>query len=133
MATENQILLYQAEDGETRLEVLHQDETVWLSQRDMAELFQKTVPTINVHIRNVYDEGELQREATIRKSLIVQQEGERKVSREVEHYNLDMIISRRLSRQFIPWDAVPNLGDTEATRVYREGLRHGRRPPGMSE
>ena len=58
MATENQILLHQAEDGETRLEVLHQDETVWLSQRDMAELFQKTVPTINVHIRNVYDEGE---------------------------------------------------------------------------
>ena len=93
MANENQLLLYQSDDGEIRVEVLYQDETVWLSQRDLGQLFQKTVPTINVHVRNIYAEGELQRSSTIRKFLIVQREGEREVSREVEHYNLDMIIS----------------------------------------
>lgn len=93
MAAENQILLYQTEDGETRLEVLHQDETVWLSQRDMAQLFQVTVPTVNEHIRNIYATGELQQNSTIRKFRIVQREGKRNVSRDVVHYNLDMIIS----------------------------------------
>ena len=67
-------------------------ETVWLSQRQLAELFQKSVPTINEHIANVFDEGELDREATILKSRIVQIEGDREVSREVDLYNLDVII-----------------------------------------
>ena len=91
--TENQILLYQTEDGETRLEVLHQDETLWLSQRDMADLFQKDVRTINEHIQNIYSEKELEENATIRKFRIVQNEGGREVSRKIAHYNLDMIIS----------------------------------------
>lgn len=93
MTIDNQILFYEALDGETRIEVLHEDETVWLNQKDMATLFQKTVPTINVHIKNIYSEGELEEQATIRKFLIVQNEGKRKVSREIEHYNLDVIIS----------------------------------------
>lgn len=93
MANENQILLYETADGETRLEVQYRDESVWLSQRDMAALFQKTVPTIYAHIRNIYAERELQREPTIRKFLIVQNEGGREISREIAHYNLDMIIS----------------------------------------
>ena len=93
MAKRNEILLYETADGETRLEVLVQDESVWLSQRDMALLFQKAVATINEHIRNVYREGELPRESTIRNFRIVQREGNRDVSLEVAHYNLDMIIS----------------------------------------
>lgn len=93
MAAENQILLYQTEDGETRLEVLHEDETVWLSQRGMARLFQVTVPTINAHIKNIYATGELQQDSTIRNFRIVQKEGKRAVSREIAHYSLDMIIS----------------------------------------
>ena len=93
MAKRNEILLYETADGETRLEVLVQDESVWLSQRDMALLFQKAVAAINEHIRNVYREGELPRESTIRNFRIVQREGNRDVSREVAHYNLDMIIS----------------------------------------
>ena len=71
----NQILLYQSEDGEIRLEVLHQDETLWLSQRDMATLFSKDVRTISEHIQNVYCEGELEEPATIRNFRIVQNEG----------------------------------------------------------
>lgn len=93
VARENQILLYQTADGETLLEVLYQDETVWLSQRDMAELFQKDVSTINRHIKNIYEEEELEPDSTIAFFAIVQNEGGRRVSREVVHYNLDMIIS----------------------------------------
>lgn len=85
--------IYQTEGGATKIEVRLEDETVWLTQRLMAELFQKDVRTISEHIANVYEEGELAPEATIRKYRIVQREGEREVARIVEHYNLDMIIS----------------------------------------
>lgn len=90
---DNQILLYETEDGETRVEVLHHDATLWLSQRDMADLFHKDVRTINEHIQNIFSEGELDDKATIRKFRIVQKEGGRRVSRQIAHYNLDMIIS----------------------------------------
>ncbi len=87
----SELILYTTPDHQTRIEVRLEDETVWLSQRQLAELFQKSVPTVNEHIANVYDEGELDRDATIRKSRIVQTEGGREVSREVELYNLDGI------------------------------------------
>ena len=80
MAADNQILLYQTEDGETRLEVLHQDETVWLSQRDMAQLFLVTARNISGHIKNIYETGELQPEATRKYFFRVQIEGNRKVN-----------------------------------------------------
>jgi len=88
-----QFLVYEAEDGRIKIDVRLEDETVWLTQRLMAELFQKDVRTINHHVQSVYDEGELAPEATIRKYRIVQTEGERTVSRIVDFYNLDMIIS----------------------------------------
>ncbi len=88
-----QFILYQTEDGRTRLEVTFQGETVWLTQKQMAELFQKDVRTISEHIRNVYEEGELTPEPTIRNFRIVQSEGKRQVERDVAHYNLDVIIS----------------------------------------
>ncbi|OGW20503.1 MAG: hypothetical protein A2Z82_05970 [Nitrospirae bacterium GWA2_46_11] len=90
---ESSFLFYTTEDGKTRIQVKMLDETVWLTQKLMAELFQISIPTINVHIKNIYKEGELLSEATIRKFLIVQNEGAREVSREVDFYNLDMIIS----------------------------------------
>ena len=88
-----ELILYQTEDGKTKVEVRLQDETVWLTQKLMAELFQKDVRTINEHIANIYDEGELMSGATIRKFRIVQSEGTRQVAREIDHYNLDVIIS----------------------------------------
>ena len=91
--TDNQILLYHSEDGAIRVEVLHQDETLWLSQRNMADLFQRDVKTVNRHIQNIYTDGELSQDRTVSYFEIVQQEGKRKVTREVAHYNLDMIIS----------------------------------------
>jgi len=90
---EGEILLYQTEDGQTRVEVHLSQETVWLSQKQMADLFQKDVRTINEHIRNLFEEGELLPEATIRNFRIVQNEGQRQINREVAHYNLDVVIS----------------------------------------
>lgn len=91
--TQSEILIYQTEDGRTRIDVHLEDETVWLSQKLLAELFQKDVRTINEHIKNIYAEGELEPKATIRKFRIVQTEGERQVARQVDYYNLDVIIS----------------------------------------
>ena len=90
---DSSLIFYQTEDGQTQIEVRLQGETVWLSQKMIAELFQKDVRTINEHIQNVYSEGELQSEPTIRKFRIVQKEGIREVSRHVDFYNLDVIIS----------------------------------------
>ena len=89
----SEILIYQTEDGRTRIDVRLDNETVWLNQKLMAELFQKDVRTINEHIKNIYFEGELEPESTIRKIRIVQTEGARQVTRTVDFYNLDMIIS----------------------------------------
>jgi len=91
--TSSQILLYKTEDGHSRIEVRLENETVWLSQKLLAELFQKDVRTINEHVKNIYTEGELEPEATIRKFRIVQTEGKRQVSRSIDFYNLDIIIA----------------------------------------
>jgi hypothetical protein len=93
MSNQSQILLYRAEDGKTQIQVKLQDETVWLTQAQMAELFQKDVRTISEHIQNLFEEGELEKGATIRNFRIVQTEGRRRVTREVDFYNLDVIIS----------------------------------------
>lgn len=87
------ILMYQTEDGKTRIDVLVEDETVWLTQMSMAELFQTTVPNINMHIKNILEEGELDAGPTIKDYLIVQNEGPRRIKRNVKHYNLEMIIA----------------------------------------
>jgi hypothetical protein len=89
----NPVLLYVAEDGKTEIEVSLEGETVWLSQAQMAELFQKDVRTISEHIQNVYEEGELEKIPTIRNFRIVQKEGNRAVSRDVDYYDLNVIIS----------------------------------------
>ncbi len=89
----NPIEIYQTADGQTQVEVRFGQETVWLSQAQMAQLFGKDVRTINEHIGNTFAEGELEKEPTIRKFRIVRQEGTRSVNREIDHYNLDMIIS----------------------------------------
>ena len=88
-----QILIYQTESGQTKIEVRLDGETLWLNQAGLAKLYQTTIPNINIHIKNIYDEGELTQKATVKDYLIVQTEGARQVGRQVKHYNLDMIIS----------------------------------------
>lgn len=93
MEDKGQILLYQTPDGVTKIEVKLQDETVWLSLDQMAELFQRNKSTISRHIKNVFEEGELQPDSTVAFFATVQTEGKRKVERDIAYYNLDMIIS----------------------------------------
>ena len=87
------IVLYRTEDGRTRLECRFAQETLWLTQALIAELFQKEVRTINEHLQNIYEERELDPGPTIRKFRIVRREGARDVAREIEHYNLDAILA----------------------------------------
>jgi len=87
------LILYQTEDGQTRIQCRLEGETIWLTQAQLAELFQVRVPTVNQHLKSIYAEGELQREATVRDYLIVRTEGTREVSRRVEHYSLPVILS----------------------------------------
>lgn len=91
----SEIILYQTEDGRTRVQCRFENETVWLTQKLMAELFGKDVRTINEHIQNVFAEGELVEDSVIRKFRIVRTEGKREVAREIEHYNLDAILATK--------------------------------------
>jgi len=120
MQEQNEIILYQPDEF-IRLEVRLEEETVWLSQMQMAELFQTTIPNVNLHLKNIFEEGELEELATIKDFLIVRQEGNRQVQRNISFYNLDIIISvgyRIKSKQgtiFRQW----------ATKVLRDYLLKG--------
>lgn len=89
----NKIIIYNTEDGNTKIEVRMKDETVWLSQKQMAELFDCSVDNISLHLRNVYFEGELNENRTTEDSSVVQKEGDREINRPMRLYNLDAIIS----------------------------------------
>lgn len=88
-----EFLIFSGQSGEKSIETRYEDETIWLSQKLMAQLFDVDVRTVNEHLKNIFGQGELRREATIRKFRIVQTEGKREVSRNVDFYNLDAIIS----------------------------------------
>lgn len=121
MKTDGEILIYQAEDGRASIEVRLDHGSVWLTQKQMAELFDKDTDTIGLHIRNIFKEGELEAQATAEDSSVVQTEGGRQVRRTVRFYNLDIIISvgyrvkSRRGTQFRQW----------ATRVLHEHLVRG--------
>lgn len=89
----SEILMYQTEDGQTKIEVRMEDETVWLSLNQMAEFFQRDKSVISRHIKNVCEEGELEPSTTVANFATVQKEGDRRVERNVDYYNLDVIIS----------------------------------------
>ena len=118
---ENEIIIYQTQDGQTKIDVKLENETVWLTQNQMAELFQTTKQNVSSHIKNIFEEGELSENSTVKDYLTVQQEGNRKVSRNVSHYNLDVIISvgyrvkSLRGTQFRIW----------ATQVLKEYMKKG--------
>jgi prophage maintenance system killer protein len=93
MKEDQKIVIYQTEDGHTQIDVRLENDTVWLTQAQMVELFQTTKQNVSLHVGNVYKEGELEQEATVKEYLTVQNEGNRKVTRKVKYYNLDVIIS----------------------------------------
>ena len=89
----SEILIYQSPDNQTVVEVKFDNETVWLTQLQLVELFQSSKANISEHIKSIFQSGELMQEATVRNFRTVRQEGKRTVSRDLEHYNLDIIIS----------------------------------------
>ena len=93
MNQETHVVIYKAKDGQTKLDVQLKDETVWLTQKQMTELFDKDVSAINEHAKNIYKEKQLLKGTTIRQFPIVQKEGVWLVNRNIDHYNLDVIIS----------------------------------------
>ena len=118
---DSRILLYTSPDGQVQLDIRLQEDTLWMTQQMMAELFQTTVQNIIMHVGNIYQEAELQREGTCKEFLQVQKEGSRSVRRPVNFYNLDMILSEgyrvntRRGTQFRIW----------ATQRLREYLVRG--------
>lgn len=116
-----QVLLYQRDDGSAGVEVKLEDQTVWLTQKQIAELFQTTRENVTMHARNIFDERELDPTATSKEFLQVRQEGGRQVKRQVLHYNLDFIISvgyrvkSKVATQFRIW----------ATQCLKEYLVQG--------
>ncbi len=107
--SDGEIVLYVGDDGKPRIEVKFQGETAWLTQAQLAELFDTTKQNISLHIKNILEEGELTRNRTVKEFLTVRNEGSRQISRTVEHYNLDMIISlgyrvkSKVATQFRIW------------------------------
>ena len=89
----NDIIIYNTEDGKTKINLQYEDGTVWLSQLEIAELFQTTKQNVSKHVKALYLEGELEERATVNYKLTVQQEGNRKISRKLAYYNLDMILA----------------------------------------
>lgn len=116
-----EIVIYQTENGQTKIDVRFEDETVWLTQQQMAELYQTSRTNIVEHIKHIYEEEELEADSTCRKFRQVQNEGNRNVSREIPFYNLDMIISlgyrikSKVATQFRRW----------ATKRLNEYIRKG--------
>ncbi|MBQ9560358.1 MAG: virulence protein RhuM/Fic/DOC family protein [Bacteroidaceae bacterium] len=90
---ESKIVIYQTDDGRTQIDVRLESDTVWLTQAQMVELFQTTKQNVSLHVGNVFKEGELEQESTVKEYLTVQKEGQREVARKVKYYNLDVIIS----------------------------------------
>ncbi len=91
--TKGEIILFKTPEGDTQIDVKLEEETVWLNQTQMVQLFQTTKQNVSLHLNNIYKERELDRNSTVKKYLTVQKEGKRAVTREIEHYNLDVIIS----------------------------------------
>jgi len=93
MKEDTQILIYKREDGKSVFQVKLGGDTIWLSQKQMAELFDKDSDTIGMHLKNIYKSDELEQDSTIEKYSVVRQEGKRDVKRKIQFYNLDAIIS----------------------------------------
>ena len=133
----SEIILYQTEDGRTRVQCRFENEMLWLTQALIAELFEKDVRTINEHLMNIFEEGELRRDATIRKFRIVRLEGAREVAREVEHYNLDAILAvgfrvrSHRGTQFRQW-ATGRLGEY-LVRGFTMDDERLKNPPGKGQ
>ena len=123
MSDENKIILYQDDNEITRVSVRFADEDLWLTQNQLAEIYCTTQQNISQHVDNIYKDGELTIEATNKKFLLVRQEGNRQVKRNIDHYNLDMIIALGYRAQSQRWLPVSVAGQpNDFTNISKKGL-----------
>jgi len=121
MEEDNKLLIYQNEDGDIKVDAIYKDETLWLTQKGMSKVFDVGIPDISKRLADIYNDGELDKNSTISKMEIVQQEGNRKVKRIIDTYNLDAIIAvgyrvnSKKATQFRIW----------ATKVLKEFSKKG--------
>lgn len=140
-----EMIVYQSDDGRVRLDVRLENESLWMTQAAMAELFQTTQQNISLHLQNIYEEGELEPEATYKDFLLVRIEGNREVQRPIAHYNLDAIISvgyrvkSLIATRFRIWATqrlreyiVKGFG-RQRRRILKPGVQPHRRNPGLAE
>ena len=132
------VIFYTTEDGRSQIKLRAKDQTVWLSQREMSQLFDVSTDNVGLHLKNIFGDGELSPEATTEESSVVQIEGSREVQRPVTLYNLDAILAVGLPGALAAWRAVPPLGLHHPEGIPAQGLHDGRRaheepgwPPGL--
>lgn len=124
MSAGNNIIIYQDENGITKVNVRFADEDVWLTQSQLAEIYDTTQENISMHVANIYKDQELDENRTYKKFLLVRQEGQRQVKRNIDHYNLDMIIAlgyrvqSQVATRFRRWA-------TQRLRVHTKGIHNG--------
>ena len=129
----SEIVLYTSDDGRTRLDLRVEGQTVWLTQLEIAELFQTTKQNVSLHAKNIFEDGELSPEATVKESLTVQAEGKRKVQRTIQHYNLDLMLASNdqpllngpgsVSHEAMKTIAVERYDSFDANRRMREAIQ----------
>lgn len=124
MNEENKIILYQNDNEITRVSVRFAEEDLWLTQNQLAEIYSTTQQNISQHVDNIYNDGELAKEATNKKFLLVRQEGNRQVKRNIDHYNLDMIIALgyRIQSQVAKFEKLLGGVEVEALNFSKKSL-----------
>jgi|SRR5690554_1512592 len=148
-APQSELIFYRGEDARTRIQVRLEGDSVWLSQSQLADLYQVSVKTVSEHLQNIFDEGEVEPERTIRKYRIVQFEGERQVTRLVDHYHLDAILAvgdkpsagmtnwvgakLRKSMTMVMSSNKPHDGQGAAAHDLREATKSSARPQGVGQ
>ena len=133
MDKENKLILYKDDEGKVNVNVRFADEDVWLTQQQLAEIYNTTQQNISLHQKGIYTDGELDESTTHKKYLLVRQEGKRQVQREIDHYNLDMIIALgyrvqspiavRFRRWATPWKATELFPTKKPLRRLSESLK----------
>lgn len=126
-APKGEFILFNSTDGSTKVECRFASDNLWLTQALIADLYKKGVPTINEHLSNIYADGEIEQNATIRKFRIVRQEGSRQVTREIEHYNLEAILAvgyRVRSKEGIQFSIIAKLVNRTPQNIREEQFTH---------
>ena len=125
--TKGDLIIYEDENDKIEIEAFLYDETIWLPLNKIAELFEKDKSTISEHIKNIFEEQELDKISTVGKFPTIQIEGNRKVNRNIDYYNLDMIIAVRIQDKFKKSNKIQTMGNRNFKVIYYKGIQYKQR------